>query len=108
MTIWSALRWYLVILLLYKSGNAAVDANNYESLATLFHLEAPSFDGQDDEVLLVGSASNAISEMLRLDVFKQIPGHEKFFTPLSEYLFKSLQPQLDELFFSWSLIRKVV
>jgi hypothetical protein len=98
-TIWLALRWYPAILLLYKAGIAAVDANNYESLATLFQSEAPSFDGRYDETLLIESVSSAISELLRSTAFKQIPGHEKFFTPLSEYLFKTLQPQLDEIFF---------
>jgi len=98
-TIWLALRWYPAILLLYKAGIAAVDANNYESLATLFQSEAPSFDGRYVETRLIESVSSAISELIRSTAFKQIPGHEKFFTPLSEYLFKTLQPQLDELFF---------
>jgi hypothetical protein len=49
--------------------------------------------------MLVESVSSAISDLIRSTAFKQIPGHEKFFTPLSEYLFKTLQPQLDEIFF---------
>ncbi|WP_049537988.1 hypothetical protein [Vibrio harveyi] len=34
-----------------------------------------------------------------MDAFKTIPGHERNYTPISEYLFKILQPELDDLFF---------
>jgi hypothetical protein len=33
------------------------------------------------------------------DVFKKLPGHERQHVPRSEYLFKLLQPSLDDLFF---------
>lgn len=33
------------------------------------------------------------------DTFKNMPGHERNYVPRSEYLFKMLQPQMDDLFF---------
>jgi hypothetical protein len=38
-------------------------------------------------------------ELHRSNVLKQIPGHEKNYVPLSEYLFKILQPKLDDVLF---------
>jgi len=37
--------------------------------------------------------------LTRADAFKQLPGYERNYTPLSEYLFKTLQPQLDDILF---------
>ena len=34
--------------------------------------------------------------MERASLFKRLPGHEKFYTPRSEYLLKLLQPELDD------------
>ena len=38
-------------------------------------------------------------ELTRTNVLKQIPGHERNHTPLSEYLLKILQPRLDDALF---------
>ena len=42
---------------------------------------------------------DAILELARLEVFKQLPGHERHYVPRSEYLFKLLQPMFDDLLF---------
>ena len=98
-SVWLALRWYPVISMLYAAGIAAIDANNYESLAALFNAESPSLDGSDSDSLLIDSVTQAISKILQTKVFEKVPGHERYYTPFSEYLFKQLQPRLDELFF---------
>ena len=38
-------------------------------------------------------------ELIRTDSFKQIPDHERNYAPMSEYLFKLLQPLLDDILF---------
>ncbi len=34
-----------------------------------------------------------------MSLFNRLPGHERNYTPLSEYLFKTLQPMVDDLLF---------
>ena len=41
--------------------------------------------------------SESTSEIIK--IFKQIPGHERQHTPMSEYLLALIQPYLDNLFF---------
>ena len=38
-------------------------------------------------------------ELNRANVFKQLPGHDRYYTPMSEYLYKILQPKLDDILF---------
>jgi hypothetical protein len=45
------------------------------------------------------SIGEAILELERIGAFKQLPGHERHYAPRSEYLFKLLQPMLDDLLF---------
>jgi hypothetical protein len=56
-------------------------------------------DYNDKQELFGDSIGASILELIRTDVFKQIPGHEKQFVPLSEYLYKLLQPELDDILF---------
>jgi hypothetical protein len=99
LSIWLELRWYPLILQTYRVGIAAVDAQRYESLAALFNTLLPSVENHSQSPLLVEAIGKCILELNRTDVLKTIPGHEKNYTPLSEYLFKILQPSLDDLLF---------
>jgi hypothetical protein len=99
LTAWLNLRWYPVLLALYSTGIAAVEARRYDSLADIFH--APSVPpGLGDQYRTTALATvYATLELNRMNLFKLLPGHERLYTPLSEYLFKLLQPRLDDLFF---------
>lgn len=99
LTIWLGLRWYPLILELYTAGIAAIDAQRYDNLATLFYTQLPSSEYRDKTDTFVETVSNGLLEIIRTDAFKQIPGHERHYTPFSEYLFKILQPRLDNTFF---------
>lgn len=99
LTIWLELRWYPLVLELYTSGIAAIDAQRYDNLATLFYTQLPSSEYRDQTDTFVETVSNGLLEIIRTNAFKQIPGHEQHYTPLSEYLFKILQPRLDDTFF---------
>lgn len=96
---WISLRWYPLILQLYCSGVAAVDAKRYDSLANIFYatLGASEYKSHDEQ--FVEAVSNGILELARADTFKQLPGHERHYTPMSEYLFKIIQPRLDDILF---------
>jgi uncharacterized caspase-like protein len=99
LTVWLELRWYPLILELYCAGIAAVDGQRYDSLATIFYTPIPSseYRGRDD--MFVEAVGRGLLELNRTNVLKQIPGHERNYAPLSEYLFKILQPKLDDVFF---------
>lgn len=98
-TVWLELRWYPLILETYCAGIAAVDAGRYDSLAAVFHTSLSTSDYRNHSPLLVEAIGGSILELNRGDVWKLIPGHERNYTPLSEYLYKILQPRLDDLLF---------
>ncbi|MFA0630172.1 caspase domain-containing protein [Vibrio sp. 10N.222.49.A3] len=97
MVIWLNLRWYPLLLLTYNVGIAAIESKNYKSLREVFNIKLgeQSYDHQGS--LFVEKAANAAYELR--EVFKRIPEYDRKYTPLSEYLFKIVQPDLDDLFF---------
>lgn len=99
LTIWLELRRYPLILELYTAGIAAIDAQRYDNLAALFYTQLPSSEYRDKNDTFVEAISNGLLGLNRMNAFKQIPGHERHYTPHSEYLFKILQPRLDDTFF---------
>jgi uncharacterized caspase-like protein len=94
---WVGLRWYPILLLFYCSGIAAVEGQRYDSLADIFYAKVPPLDYFRKEIYLIGSAARRVSGME--DIFKLLPGHERQYVPLSEYLYKILQPKLDDILF---------
>lgn len=94
---WLALRWYPVWILTYCGGIGAIAAKEYSNLMKLLLAEAPG--GEDYRkrsslsVALVSGLNNCS------DSFKSLPGHERNYVPVSEYLFKQLQPKFDDLLF---------
>lgn len=93
---WLNLRWYPIIQCLYTAGIAAVNNRRYDSLATIFYAQIRDADYRDGSQALVEGVSNGLLELTRADAFKQVPGHERHYVPISEYLFKKLQPILDD------------
>jgi hypothetical protein len=96
MTVWLSLRWYPLVLQVYCAGIAAVAAGRYDTLADLLLVDIRTPDGTRAAFRAV---TDAILEFSRGDVFKRLPGNERYHTPMSEYLFKLLQPRLDDALF---------
>lgn len=96
LSIWISLRWYPIILLCYTSGIAAIANENYHNLQTIFSTKVTGRGG--DQKLAV-AVSNAIIGIERESIFKRLPGHERYYAARSEYLFKLLQPELDDELF---------
>lgn len=96
---WSYLRWYPIIIQLYAAGIAAIEGKRYDSLATIFYTKIKLSDYEDKQNTFIESVASALSEYASINLFKQLPGHEKNLTPLSEYLHKRLQPMLDDILF---------
>lgn len=96
---WIHLRWYPQILQLYYSGIAAINGGRYDSLFNIFYTEVDDSQSRDGQITFAESVNKAIMELYSADIPKKIPGHENHYVPLSEYLFKILQPILDDMFF---------
>jgi hypothetical protein len=99
LNVWLSLRWYPLLLELYSAGIAAVDAQRFDSLAAILYAPLPRPEYAAHEEMFTESVYQGLFDLHRTDVLKMIPGHERHFVPLSEYLFKTLQPKLDDVLF---------
>lgn len=94
---WLGLRWYPTTLLMYAGGIAALSADNYENLAAILMTKiGPKLSGAETDPIIV-HATHGMSDAAGL--FKSLPGHERHYVPRSEYLFKILQPTLEDPLF---------
>lgn len=84
---------------LYCAGIASVEGKRYDSLANILYAVVGSPEHRLHEEYFVKAVANGVLELTRTNVFKRIPGYEKHYVPMSEYLFKVLQPKLDDLLF---------
>lgn len=99
LVVWLALRWYPSLLVAYSSGISAIASENYENLAAILLAPSrPSRTGEETKSTTINIVE-AMLELDRADVFKRIPGHERHYVPRSEYLFKALQPLLEDVLF---------
>lgn len=96
---WLAMRRYPILLETYTAGISAVAAGRFDWLHALLDTEVETQAGRRNATKLVSLVSDTILEFNRADAFKKLPGHEKYHTPMSEYLFKILQPSLDDALF---------
>lgn len=97
--VWQALRWYPLMLLLYSTGISALAAEKYDNLVAILLTKVGSSRYLEKSTELALAIGQPILDLIRADAFKQLPGHERQYVPHSEYLFKLLQPMLDDLLF---------
>ena len=99
MTVWLGLRWYPIMLLMYTGGIAAISAGNYMSLSTLLTTRVRDrlTGGEPQEAIVL--TVEGILDVDRAELFKSLPGYERNYVPRSEYLFKALQPEIEDLLF---------
>lgn len=94
---WISLRWYPILLLLYSGGISAIAGGQYSNLKALLQASVGDPERSRGATTLVQAVWSGISPLS--DAFKTLPGHERNYAPQSEYLFKLLQPSLDDLLF---------
>ena len=97
LSIWIALRWYPILLLMYSAGLSAIAANNYENLHSYLLAQVTDPANLYTETSLITALYGSMVNIH--DAFKSLPGHERHFVPVSEYLYKFFQPMLDDLLF---------
>lgn len=97
--VWLALRYYPSWLLLYSGGIAAMSSANYDNLfSVLTTTTGPKYSGGKNEEIIKIVVREAL-ELERAGIFKTLPGYERYYVPRSEYLYKALQPVIDDLLF---------
>jgi len=99
LTSWLGMRWYPVMLLIYTAGIAALSVGNYENLATVLTTKVGSRRSGDKSQPVIIPTVEGILDVDRAEMFKRLPGYEKNYVPRSEYLFKMIQPLLEDLLF---------
>lgn len=97
-TLWLALRSYPMLLTMYVGGIAALEGENYETLKTLLSTPVRS-ERRGETVAVVQATTEAMITVARTEAFKLLPGHERQHTPQSEYLFKRVQPIVEDILF---------
>ncbi len=91
------LRWYPLCLLLYSAGIASIASKNYLALSYILTAKVRSPNNLYGTVPIsipIGEAAGKLH-----DAFQTLPGLERHYVPRSEYLYKLLQPDLDDLLF---------
>lgn len=97
--IWSAIQWHPIIVLFYSAGIAALEGGKLGNLCLIFYSKVKSPFHNNSNIEFVSSIGRGILDLARGEAFKKLSGHERFYAPRSEYLFKLLQPFLDDLLF---------
>lgn len=100
-TLLLALRSYPMLLSMYAGGIAAIEGDNYQSLRTLLATPVRN-ERRGETTTVVQATTQAMLEVARTNAFKLLPGHERNYSPQSEYLFKRIQPVLEDSLYAGS------
>ncbi len=95
--LWIRLNWYPIQLLMYSAGISALSAKNYPALKMILETKVDEDTNSGRRSEIVVPVSSNLSEIH--DNFKWLTGHDRHYVPRSEYLFKNLQPTLEDLLY---------
>lgn len=90
------LKWYPLVILLYSSLLSAFSTRNYEIIVELLELNTVENFYNNNNSLVIKIIKNILTEK---DIFIMIQGNTRYYYPISEYLYKNLQPIIDDLLF---------
>lgn len=92
LTVWLDLKPYPALFLLYGAGIAAITGNRYETFTGLLSQTKIREARKDFPAVL----SLYTSSVMKSDVGQRLPGMERHYTPLSDYLYQTLRNPLRE------------
>jgi hypothetical protein len=99
LNVWIALKWYPITRLLYAAGIAALDGDNYMSLAALLMpLMRRDSSGMPRQEI-VRKAISGFREGSLDERFRQLPGLDRHRTPISDHFFEALRPELERVLY---------
>ena len=82
---------------MYSCGLGAVSSGAYSNLHALVHARISDPRQPAATTTIIESLFSGFSDAT--DAFKTLPGHESNYVPVSEYVFKDLQPLADDVLF---------
>lgn len=91
---WTELRWYPLLLLTYALGISVVANDNYSILYNFLQTSVKFSRYSSHPIPLVLALEDGFDTARQQ--FKALPGHERQFTPVSEYLFSLLNNKLKD------------
>jgi hypothetical protein len=94
---WGVLRWYPLLFMHYFCGIAAVAGQRYDALASIFSAKVIEKDYFQTERPWVQSVARRFPDLA--ESFRHLEGYQYHSGPLSEHLYKTLQPPLDNILF---------
>ncbi|MBK6542398.1 MAG: caspase family protein [Flavobacteriales bacterium] len=97
--VWSELRWFPAMLVAFSTGIGAVAQGNYYMLQALFSARVANPRTGAPSSPLFTIMLDQWRVLLGTGIFRTIPGHEKHYVPDREFLFKLLQPSVEDLLF---------
>jgi hypothetical protein len=100
MVVWIGMRWYPISFLLYVGGIAALSSGNYANLASMHMTQVEAQQRSDrGAVELIVPVVDGLLDLERSNAWKLLPGYERNYAPHSEYMFKAVQPVLEDVLF---------
>lgn len=92
-------RYYPLMILLYSILFGCITSKNIDMLKVLIEVKFNRPSRYDKNYGLIDSIVKGALELDRSDVFNNIPEKNRYHAPRSEYLFKRIQPNIDDLLF---------
>ena len=92
------LQWYPISFLAYVGGISALVAGDYKNLATIFLTPIPNNSHNARKPIIVPMVEG-ILDVEHSNLFKSLPGHDRYYTPRSEYMYNAVQPHVDDALF---------
>ncbi|MEW4368965.1 caspase family protein [Paenibacillus kandeliae] len=91
-----SLRYYPIMIVIYSCGISAIANENYEYLAKMLTVSVE--DDYNPSTQLVLKLNREFNHTTK-EKFKLIPEHGRYHVAFNEYMYKFLQPSLDDLLF---------
>jgi len=98
-TVFLNMRWYPVSLMLYIGAISAIAADNYVNLAALFTAEVSNPQHGYGKQYCIMAAVEGMKQLDREEIFKKVFPKINYYAPRSEYMFKLIQPIVDDVIF---------
>lgn len=92
------MRWYPISYLSYVGGIAPLAADSYFNLTSVLLTPMRSSSYGKAKPIIVPLVEG-ILDVQRANVFESVPGYDRYYAPRSEYMFKSLQPHMEDCLF---------
>lgn len=93
------LKEYPLIAITYMAGIAALNSKRYDVLANIFFSKMGDNRAGYEVENLVGFINQEYLRFNQNTLFKRLPDYKNYHTPVSEFLYNTIQAKLDDMFY---------